>query len=58
MNNAAFNYRRSIPISYGNMTKINPFNQKKNNLIYNNVSCKRKYYIPTSTREFGKEINI
>ena len=58
MNNAAFNYRRSIPINYGNMTKINPFNAKKNNVIYNNISSKRKYYIPTSTREFGKEINI
>ena len=58
MNNAAFNYRRSIPISNGNMTKINPFNHKKNNIIYNNVSGKRKYYIPSSTREFGKEINI
>ena len=58
MSNAAFNYRRSIPISYGNMTKINPFNHKKNNIIYNNVSGKRKYYIPSSTREFGKEINI
>ena len=58
MNNAAFNYRRSIPINYGNITKINPFNPKKNNIIYNNVSGKRKYYIPQSTREFGKEINI
>ena len=58
MNNAAFNYRRSIPINNGNMTKINPFNHKKNNIIYNNVSGKRKYYIPSSTREFGKEINI
>ena len=58
MNNAAFNYRRSIPINYGNITKINPFNPKKNNIIYNNVSGKRKYNIPQSTREFGKEINI
>ena len=58
MNNAAFNYRKSIPINYGNMTKLNPFNTKKNNIIYNNISSKRKYYIPTSTREFGKEINI
>jgi cyclin B len=40
------------------MTKINPFNHKKNNIIYNNVSGKRKYYIPSSTREFCKEINI
>ena len=58
MNNAAFNYRKSIPINYGNITKINPFNQKKNNIIYNNISGRRKYYIPTSTREFGKEINL
>ena len=29
MSNAAFNYRKSIPINYGNITKINPFNQKK-----------------------------
>ena len=58
MNNAAFNYRRSIPINNANMAKINPFNQKKNNIIYNNISSKRKFYIPTSTREFGKEINI
>ena len=58
MNNAAFNYRRSIPVNYGNITKINPFNQKKNNIIYNNISGRRKYYIPSSTREFGKEINL
>ena len=58
MSNAAFNYRKSIPINYGNITKINPFNQKKNNIIYNNISGRRKYYIPTSTREFGKEINL
>ena len=58
MSNAQFNYRRSIPISNGNMAKINPFNNKKNNFIYNNVGNKRKYYIPLSTREFGKEINI
>ena len=58
MNNAAFNYRRSIPINNGNITKINPFNTKKNNIIYNNVANRRKYYIPASTREFGKEISI
>ena len=50
MSNAQFNYRRSIPISNGNMAKINPFNNKKNNFIYNNVGNKRKYYIPLSTR--------
>ena len=56
MNNAAFNYRRSIPISNGNMTKINPFNHKKNNIIYNNVTGKRKYYIPSSTENSEKKL--
>ena len=58
MNNAAFNHRRSIPISNGNMTKINPFNHQKNYIQYNNISGQRKYHIPSTTREFGKEINI
>ena len=58
MNNAAFNHRRSIPISNGNMTKINPFKHQKNYIQYNNISGQRKYYIPSTTREFGKEINI
>ena len=58
MNNAAFNHRRSIPISYGNMTKINPFIHQKNYIQYNNISGQRKYYVPSTTREFGKEINI
>ena len=58
MNNAAFNHRRSIPISNGNMTKINPFKHQKNYIQYNNISGQRKYYIPSTKREFGKEINI
>ena len=58
MNNAAFNHRRSIPINNANMTKINPFKHQKINLQYNNVSGRRIYYIPSTTREFGKEINI
>ena len=58
MNNSSFDQRRSIPISQGNMTKINPFNQKQNSSIANNASIKRKNCIPNSTRVFGKEINI
>ena len=58
MNNSSFDHRSSIPISLGNMAKINPFNQRKTLNHYNNISSKRKYYIPNSTREFGKEINI
>ena len=58
MNTQIVDHRRSIPISYGNMAKINPFNKKKDLNIVNEVPLKRKVYIPTSSREFGKEINI
>ncbi len=56
--NTTFDHRGSIPMSLGNMSKINPFNQKRNNTIINNVQNKRKNFIPNSNREFGKEINI
>ena len=56
--NTTFDHRGSIPMSLGNMSKINPFNQKRNITITNNASNKRKYKIPISNREFGKEINI
>jgi cyclin B len=56
--NTTFDHRGSIPMSLGNMSKINPFNQKRNITITNNPSNKRKYKIPISNREFGKEINI
>ena len=58
MNNSSFDHRSSIPVSFGNMSKINPFNQRKTINPFNNISSKRKYYVPNSTREFGKEINI
>ena len=56
--NTTFDHRSTIPVSFGNMSKINPFNQKNNSNAFNNISNKRKYFIPSSSREFGKEINI
>ena len=58
MNNTTFDNRSTIPNSFGNMTKINPFNQPKNISTIKIVSSKRKHYVPNSHREFGKEINI
>ena len=58
MSNNSYDRRCSIPISHGNMAKINPFNQKNSSRGVNNVSTKRKHNIPNSNREFGKEINI
>ena len=43
--------RNSINNTFVNFSKINPFNPRK-------TSNARKYLIPNSTREFGKEINI
>ena len=56
--NTTFDHRCSIPISFGNMSKINPFNQRKNSNVFNKISSRRKINIPSTTREFGKEINI
>ena len=56
--NTTFDHRSSIPVSFGNMSRINPFNQKKNSNAVNKISNKRKCLIPNSTREFGKEINF
>ena len=58
MSNTTFDHRSTIPASFGNMAKINPFNQRKTLNPSHNGSMKRKYNIPNSNREFGKEINI
>ena len=58
MNNTSFEHRSSIPASFGNMAKINPFNQRKSTNPIINISSKRKYNIPNTNREFGKEINF
>ena len=58
MNSLALDQRCTLPMSFGNMSKINPFNQQRNNNPLKMISSKRKYYIPTTNREFGKEINV
>ena len=40
------------------MHQINPFNPRKTAKVTNNISAKRKFLIPNSNREFGKEINV
>ena len=58
MSNTSFEHRSSIPASFGNMAKINPFNQRKSTNQIINVSSKIKNKIPITNREFGKEINF
>ena len=52
-----FSNRNSFNNSFSNLSKINPFNPRKTAHITNNFS-KKKFLIPNSNREFGKEINI
>ena len=58
MNNISFDNRYNIPISKGNISKINQFNQNKNSLLKIKVSSKRKSCIRNTSRHFGKEINV
>lgn len=57
MNNSMYSNRNSFNNSFSNISKINPFNPRKTAHISNNFS-KKKFLIPNSNREFGKEINI
>jgi cyclin B len=57
MNNSMYSNRNSFNNSFTNLSKINPFNPRKTAHIANNFS-KKKFLIPNSNREFGKEINI
>ena len=57
MNNSMLEYRSSIPNNMG-IGKITKINTKNISNAFNNVSTKRKYFIPNSSREFGKEINM
>ena len=57
MNNSISSHRSSFNNPFVNFTKINPFEPRKTSKIANNISSKRRYYIPNSNREFGKEIN-
>ena len=57
MNNSMCSNRSSFTNTFSNFTKINPFNPRKTTKeTY--IASKKKYFIPNSNREFGKEINI
>ena len=57
MNNSMCSNRSSFTNTFSNFTKINPFNPRKTTKeTY--IATKKKYFIPNSNREFGKEINI
>ena len=58
MNNSMCSNRSSFTNTFSNFTKINNFNPRKTTKESNNFASKRKYFIPNSNREFGKEINI
>ena len=58
MNSSMYNNRNSFNNSFSNISKINPFNGRKTTHIINYISARRKFLIPNSNREFGKEINI
>ena len=58
MNNSISSHRSSFNNPFVNFTKINPFEPRKTSKIANNISSKRRYCIPNSNREFGKEINM
>ena len=55
--NTSFEHR-NIPTPFGNIPKIKQISQKRNSIAFKNISNKRKYIIPNSNREFGKEINV
>ena len=58
MNNSISSHISSFNNPLVNFTKINPFEPRKTSKIVNNISSKRRYIIPNSNREFGKEINM
>ena len=55
MNNSVIEQQKNI-YSYQIFNKINPIYKKISSGASNNISIKRKYKIPISSREFGKEI--
>ena len=57
MNNSVIEHQKTL-FSYQVYNKINPIYKKIAPGASNNISLKRKYKIPISTREFGKEIHI
>ena len=53
-----YSNRNSLNSTFCNLSKINPFNARKTTNGQNIISFKKKFLIPSSTREFGKEINV
>ena len=58
MINSTNSNRNSLNTTFCHLSKINPFNSRKTCNGQNIKSLKKKFIIPNSTREFGKEINI
>ena len=58
MNNSMYSNRNSLNSTFCQLSKINPFNSRKTTNGQNMISFKKKFLIPNSTREFGKEINV
>ncbi len=58
MNNSMYSNRNSLNSTFCHLSKINPFNARKTTNGQNVISIKKKFLIPNSTREFGKEINV
>ena len=58
MNNSTYTTRNSLNSTFCQLSKINPFNSRKTTNGQNIVTFKKKFLIPNSTREFGKEINV
>ena len=55
MNNSVIEKQKSV-YTYQAFNKINPIYKKITTGVSNNIPIKRKYKIPISSREFGKEI--
>jgi hypothetical protein len=53
-----YSNRHSLNSTFCNLSKINPFNARKTTNGQNIITFKKKFLIPNSTREFGKEINV
>ena len=58
MNNSIYSNRNSLNSTFCHLSKINPFNARKTTNGQNIIAFKKKFLIPNSNREFGKEINV
>ena len=53
-----YSNRNSLNSTFCHLSKINPFNARKTSNGQNMIAFKKKFLIPNSNREFGKEINF